>query len=168
MLSPRMRPRFEMHVPLMPGIVLEHITRSLNAPDCPCTGEIAGNHIHLNMNHEEQRLWSPHLNLELQKDGAGTNIHGHFGPRSDIWTLAMALYAISGFIATMGLLFGVSQSMLGMSPYAFWFVAGAALLALVVYLLALTGQKLSQNQMNTLFRYVETVANNNQTTSTSR
>ncbi len=67
----------------------------------------------------------------------------------------MALYAIFGFIALMGLMFAASQWMLGMSVWALWVVAGAGVLGAIVYILALIGQGLSQDQMTLLLSYVE-------------
>ncbi len=155
MISPRMRPRFEMHVPLDASEALRRLSEPLSNPDCRCRGEMAGNHIYLHINRNEQRIWSPQLNLEVLDDDSGSIIHGHFGPRSDIWTLVMALYAICSFIALMGLLFAASQWMLGMSTWALWPVLGAAVLGVIVYALALTGQVLSQDQMTLLLKYVE-------------
>ena len=155
MISPRMRPRFKMHVPFSASEALTRLSNRLDAPGSPCTGNLAGNHIHLNMIRNEQRIWSPQLNLEVTGDDTGATIHGHFGPRSDIWTFVMALYAISAFIALMGLLFAASQWMLGMPAWALWPVLGAILLGITAYTLALIGQILSQDQMMVLLSYVK-------------
>ena len=82
-------------------------------------------------------------------------IKGHFGPRADIWTLVVALYASTGFIACMALIFALSQWMLGMNPWSLWIVSGAAGLGLIVYILALAGQLLGQKQMQELLKLVE-------------
>ena len=157
MISPRMRPRFEMDVPFSATEALSRLSEGLNVPGCQCTGILAGNHIHLSMNRKERRIWSPQLTLEVTGDDTGATVHGHFGPRSDIWTFVMALYAISGFIALMGLLFAASQWMLGMPAWALWPVGGAILLGIIVYALALAGQILSQDQMRLLLGYVKEV-----------
>ncbi|MEZ4700459.1 MAG: hypothetical protein R2834_09020 [Rhodothermales bacterium] len=154
MLSPRIRPRFEMRVPFSATETLDRLKDRLDRDECPCTGTLAGNHLHLNMRPLLQKIWSPHLNLEVVGDRPGAIINGHFGPRPDIWTLVMALYAISGFLVLMGLLFAASQWMLDMTPSALWLVAGAVVLGGVVYGLALAGQVLSQDQMEMLLRYV--------------
>ena len=155
MISPRMRPRFEMRVPFSSSEALDRLHKKLAHPDGLCIGELAGNQLHLNISQKHQRIWSPHLNLEIIDDRDTAVIHGHFGPRPDIWTLTMALYAIFGFIAMMGLMFAASQWMLGMSVWAIWVVAGAVFLGAIVYLLALIGQGLSQDQMTLLLSYVE-------------
>jgi hypothetical protein len=73
----------------------------------------------------------------------------------DIWSFFVALYAISAFAAMVGLIFGYSQWTLGSAPVGFWVVPVAVVLAGIVYALALTGQKLSQDQMYMLRAYVE-------------
>lgn len=155
MISPRMRPRFEMHVPCSAPEALKRLSEELTESDSQCTGRLAGNHIHLNIIREEQRIWSPQLNLEVTDEDAGAIIHGHFGPRADIWTFIMALYAMSAFIVLMGLLFAASQWMLGMPTWALWPVGGAVVIGVIVYILALIGQGLSQDQMKVLLSFVE-------------
>ena len=155
MITFRMRPRFELRVPFSASEAIERLDAQLKKSVCPCTGELAGNHLHLNICRQEQRIWSPHLNLEIVDNEGGATIHGHFGPRPDIWTLAMALYAICGFLALMGLMFAFSQWSLGMATWSLWVVGGSVSLGLLVYGLALVGQVLSQDQMDTLLHYVE-------------
>lgn len=155
MISPRMRPRFEMRVPFSSSEALYRLQQKLSHPDGLCIGELAGNQLHLNISPKHQRIWSPHLNLEIKQEDDQAIIYGHFGPRPDIWTLTMALYAIFGFIALMGLMFAASQWMLGMSVWALWVVAGALLMGAIVYILALIGQGLGQDQMTRLLSYVE-------------
>ncbi len=155
MISPRLRPRFEMRVPYPASETLDRLNEKLAAQDCMCKGEVAGNHFHLNITKNLQHIWSPHLNLEVIDDGSESIIHGHFGPRSDIWTMFMAIYAICGFIFFMGLFFLLSQWMLGMQPWALWPVIGAVIIAVAVYFFALSGQALSQEQMQMLLGFVE-------------
>ena len=112
------------------------------------------------MHRDVKRIWSPQLNLEILKNDTGSVIHGHFGPRPDIWTLAMALYAISGFAVLMGIMFALSQWLLNMHIWAGWVVLGGILMAVIVYVLALIGQLLSQDQMNQLLAFVNEAQGN--------
>lgn len=155
MVGPRLRPRFEINAPFTVEEILERLTQHSQQEACGYEGTVAGHHVHLNIRKSEQRIWSPHLNLEVLPGTTGSLIKGHFGPRPDIWTLVMALYAIFGFLALMALMFAVSQWMLGMPAWALWIVGGAVGLGLGVYALALTGQALSQDQMQALLEEVE-------------
>lgn len=155
MVSPRLRPRFEINVPFPVEETIERLTQHAGKDDRSFESTIAGRHLHLNIRSRERRIWSPHLNLEVLSSPAGSLVKGHFGPRSDIWTLVMALYAICGFLVVMGLLFAASQWMLGMTAWAFWIVAGALVVVVIVYILALIGQAFSQDQMHALLSEVE-------------
>lgn len=154
MIGPQLRPRFEIKAPFAVEETIERLTRQSNSADCPFEGTIAGNHMHLNIRKEDQKMWSPHLNLEIVSDATGSIIKGHFGPRPDIWTLVMALYAILGFLALMALMFATAQWMLSMNIWALWIAGGCILLGLAVYFLALAGQGLSQEQMRALLSEV--------------
>ncbi len=172
MVSPRVRPLFEMHVQAAASDSLGRLKDKLKGSKCPCTGEIAGNHIHLNICKPEQKIWSPHLNLEVtesehegQGDGESeTNIRGHFGPRADVWTFVMALYAISVCGVIFGSIYAFSQQSLG-SPVTGWkLVIASAILGAVVYGLSLTGQRLAQDQMRILLNYVRDAVGRENTT----
>ncbi len=155
MAPPRMRPRFERVVAASPDAVVHRLAHALNDPRSPFVAQVAGRHLHLRVAAPERRLWSPHLNLEVEPHPEGALVLGHFGPHPDVWTFFVALYAVLAFTATVGLLFGASQWMLGTTPVAFWAVPLALLLALLVYGLALVGQRLSQEQMRQLYHFVD-------------
>jgi len=155
MVGPRLRPRFEFKVPFPVADTIARLVRQGEQTDCPFEGTIAGNHMHLNIRKADQKIWSPHLNLEVLPNAAGSLIKGHFGPRPDIWTLVMALYAICGFLALMAIMFALSQWMLNMPLWSLWIAGGAAGIGIIVYVLALIGQGLSQDQMHTLLSEVK-------------
>lgn len=152
-----------MHLPMTDKEALKRLDEQLDDPNCPCTAALAGNHLHLNIVKDKQKIWSPHLNLEVTGEDEGATIHGHFGPRPDIWTLVMAFYAISGFVTLMGLLFAVAQWSLDMPMWSLWIVAGGITLGIVVYLLALAGQALSHTQMESMLKYVQKASGSKET-----
>ncbi|WP_457654007.1 hypothetical protein [Rhodocaloribacter sp.] len=153
--TPRMRPRFEIVSARPPADVLARLRDQLEHTDCPCTGQIAGKHVHLRVDERDRRLWSPHLDVEVEPYDGGALLRGHFGPHPDVWTFFVALYAVLAFAVMVGLLFGASQWMLGTPPVALWAVPAALVLAAVIYGLALLGQRLSQDHMRRLRSFVE-------------
>ena len=147
MAAPRMRPRFEMVIPGTSARALQKIQTKLGEHGCPCIGTILGKHVDLKITEAQRHFWSPQLTVDVEGHEEGTLIRGLFGPRPELWTFFVALYAVIGFCGLTGLLFGFSQWSLGLSPYALWVVPTAAALGLGVYLTALSGQKMAQEQM---------------------
>lgn len=158
MAPPPFRPRFEIVSPRPPDAVLGRLRTALDAPDAPCTGQIAGEHVHLRIARSQRRLWSPFLSLQVSRHPEGALLRGHFGPHPDVWTFFVALYAVLAFCGVVGLLFGLSQWMLGTPPVAFWAIPLALVLAGGVYGLALAGQRLSRPQLLLLRAFVEDAA----------
>ncbi|NNF04521.1 MAG: hypothetical protein HKN17_08645, partial [Rhodothermales bacterium] len=81
-----------------------------------------------------------------------------FGPRPAVWSILVAAYAAIGFLGVMGVTFGISQWMLGYSPWVLWSGPVAALLALLVYGVARIGRRLGHDQMVVQLTWVEHVA----------
>ncbi len=156
MAPPRIRPRFELVAPCSSEEALDRLRAALDAGDAPCTGQIAGAHVHLRIAPGQRRLWSPFLSLEVNRQGGDTVLRGHFGPHPDVWTFFVALYAVLAFGGVVGLLFGLSQWMLRTSPVALWAVPASLALAAVLYGLALVGQRLGHPQLQLLRTFVET------------
>jgi len=155
MTPPRIRPRFEIASAGSPSDLIEGIRTRLDQATTPVNGQIAGTHIHLRVPRPEQRIWSPHLYIEIVPTESGSLLLGHFGPHPDVWTFVVALYAILGFVGTVGLIFGGSQWMLGTPPVAMWVAPVAIVLAAVLYVLSLIGQHLGHDQMRQLRAFIE-------------
>jgi len=155
MIGPRMRPRFEVVVPQPAPDVLAHIQTRLDDPDCLCTGSIVGKHVHLEVPPADRTYWSPHLWVDVYPSEGASLIHGLFGPHPSVWTMFIAMYAVLGFGAVLALLIAFSQYTLGRPPTALWAVPLTTALAVIVYLVALTGQRLSYAQMVQLREIVD-------------
>ena len=141
MISPKMRPRFEEVVATPAADILARIKERLTETDCPCTGAIAGKHVHLRVCKQRRKLWSPFLSVDVEPHPDGAQLRGHFGPHPDVWTFFMALYAVLGFSSVVAVIFAYSQWLLGNPPSALWVVPIAVVLAAIIYGLALTGQR---------------------------
>ncbi len=149
-MAPRLRPRFEVEVARAPQQVLRGLEAALADPDGPCRGRIVGRHALLHVREDLRHTWSPYLDLEVEPWGEGALLRGRFGPHPSIWSFFAALYAICAFVALGGLVVGLSQLSLGFPAWGLWAVPGALVLAAVVYVVALTGQRLAQAQMHAL------------------
>jgi hypothetical protein len=87
------------------------------------------------------------LSVEVEAQENGTLIRGLLGPRPVVWTLFASFYAFALFAGLVGLIWGLSQWSLGITPFALWIVPVAILLIIIAYGIAYTGQKLGYEQM---------------------
>ena len=85
----------------------------------------------------------------------GTEIRGIIGPGASIWTAFIFTFSVLGFIAFVALLWGLSLLSLGNSANILWVVPVILVLILGVYTIAMTGQRLSKDQVLHLRNFVE-------------
>lgn len=98
----------------------------------------------------EQRLWSPHLSVQLYRTEAGVEYFGRYSPRPSVWTFVMMVYFAAAFTILCGAIYGVVQLMLGAAPWGFAALPAGMAAILVLYLISATGQRLSAHQMEGL------------------
>lgn len=146
-MSIEIRPRFEIEVPLSQNEILDRIESELSRDDAECTGEIVDQHVILEVHEEDRHYWSPQLTAEIEEIDDRSMLHCVLGPMPSVWTMFTTFYAFSFFIGFIGILWGVSQLMLGMTPYSLWLIPASAVMIAGAYIVAFAGKKLGHNQM---------------------
>lgn len=154
---PRMRPRFE--VALRSGesepLIAEFVAQ-LRRPDSPAQGRVRNSHVELTTCARQCHVWSPRLNLRLEKrDDGSEHVTGQFAPHPNVWTGFMALYGTLGLSGLFGLIFGVSQWNLDMTPWGLWAVPLALGLMAFTYGAAFIGQGLGADEMYRLRAFLD-------------
>jgi len=109
----------------------------------------------VSVSEEKRHFWSPELSLDIEERDDGTEIRCTLGPRSSLWTMFATFYGFSILVGIAGLVLGFSQLTLGMNTYGFWLVPVSAVLLASAYGIALTGQKLSYEQMLELRNFIK-------------
>ncbi|MEL7531824.1 MAG: hypothetical protein AAFN10_10975 [Bacteroidota bacterium] len=147
MSSFRIRPRFEHQISCSPQELQKRLQHQIVVNNTACLLRIKQDQIYLLIPNEEQHFWSPQLQLQLDKDEQGNQIvRGLYGPNPNVWILFIYGYAALGILATFSLIIGFSQWSLAQSPWGLWVFSLLAFLALGLYLIAQTGQKLGAAQ----------------------
>lgn len=157
MSSFRIRPRFVQTVELNPDATRARILQAFaeNSPDIEVRGfsGFIGLHIAENNRH----VWSPRLLLDLKSNEFGkTTIEGVYGPESDIWSVYLYGYLITGLLGTFSGALGWAQIVIGTPPWGLWVLATMSLLAGGLYLAAQFGQKLGAWQTFQLHQAYQT------------
>jgi hypothetical protein len=134
--------------------VLARTKRALQAR-ADIDGLVITGRIELVPDRESRHFWSPQLTVDVDVDGEGALLRGRFGPHPHVWTLYMAIHAL-GAMSTIGAaMFGLSQYLVGQTPWALLALPAAPVLAALVWAMAFVGQGLSAEQMYALRRFVE-------------
>lgn len=121
---------------------------------------------------EDQRFWSPCLDLTIDDvssgrspsipperddydEGPKVKIWGTFSPRPEIWTGFVFAIGTALVISLLAVIFGTAQFMLGEAPWALVIPPVALLIMAAIYASALVGQGLSGNDIYSIRAYVD-------------
>jgi hypothetical protein len=159
MASPRLRPVFDRPLRCEPAVFLAALARSLAAPAAACRGQIFAQGAILRVVGSERRVWSPALTIDVEPMVVGGHrLHARFSPSSPVWTAFVAIYLALACIGTGAACYGGAQLIMKETPWAFVGVPIALALAAFTYGAAFIGQGLGSEDMYTLRRFVEGVA----------
>lgn len=153
-----MRPVFELPLEVPPARVLARLRAEMSDDDCPIEGSILRESAELTTHTRDLHFWSPHLSVAFREQGGRAVLQGRFTPHPGVWMLFMGIYGILGMGAVGALVFGVSQAMLGWSPWALWGVPAFLALIAFVYGAVFIGQGLGAEEMHVLRSVVERCA----------
>ena len=152
-----LRPRFSKQIHIKPEEVINRIHSYLKKPNRPVDGTIMENRIHFKFPPESRHYWSPQLNLEVIEEGGNTLLRGLFGPDPKVWSMFLFIYSGIGFIGIIGLLFGLAQWNLGITPDALWIALGSVFLEIIFYFIARLGKKIAAQQMTLLQKELSSI-----------
>lgn len=153
-----LRPTFDLAFPLP----REEATRRLCAglaeePGLSGRWHAKGRWAELHVPAREMRLWSPCLSIRMDDAEAGSTLHGRFGPRPEVWTFFMFLYALIAFLTLFGSTLAYVQWSSAEPAWALWAVwLGVPALGLM-HVAAWVAQRRSRRQMARLRAELERV-----------
>lgn len=148
MKRPRMRPTFEIPLAVDPQEVLSQLRRRLRDTDCQADGSVLRQGAEIHTTVARQHFWSPTLSVQIERRDDRDVLRGRFAPSPSVWMLFIGIYGIVAMGGLAALMYGVSQLMLGWSPWAFWGVPAAAALGAFVYGAVFIGQGLGAEEMH--------------------
>lgn len=159
MANPRLRPVFDRPLRCAPGEFLAALAASLAAPAAACRGQIFASGAILRVVGSERRVWSPALTVDVEPVAAGGHrLHARFSPSSPVWTAFVAIYLVLACVGIGAACYGGAQLTMNVTPSAFVGLPIVLALAAFTYGAAFIGQGLGGEDMYTLRRFVEGVA----------
>lgn len=155
MSSFRIRPRFKQSTELSQQIIESKIEKALEDEQADCVAVMLPGHVYLKIPLVERHFWSPQLHVTFEETKDATIIRGLYGPNPTVWAIFFFGYVTLGFIFFFVGMWGLSRWSLGLSADILWVLPVTAMLALVLYIIAQTGQKIGAEQMFRLHLFYE-------------
>jgi len=155
MTSFRIRPRFQIVSPESEAELVQRLRQRVAEGECACRVSIIPGFIVLKIPADARHYWSPQLSLSLEETEEGTLIRGLYGPNPTIWAMFAFLYGAIGLLALFIGIVGLSAKSLGNPAPVLWALPVLGVAAVVLYVIAQTGQKLGAEQTFTLHHFFE-------------
>ena len=154
-MSAELRPRIKLISDLNENQIMDRINNKINDPSNPCSGWAKEGYALICAPEAERHIWTPQLNLQLEKTDKGTEVRGVIGPSASVWTAFAFGFSILGFIAFVSLFWGLSRLSLDYSADILWLVPITLILIVGLYILARIGQQLSRDQVKMLKEFID-------------
>ncbi len=151
----RVRPRFKIDVHLSMDDLTNKLSNALNEENALCIGKAKSGYATIYVPEKDQHYWSPQLNLTMEDNESGCTLRGLYGPRPAVWTLFVFFYSAIGFAALIILMIGLSRISLEKSGTILWLVPVFIVIIASLWLVSYYGQKLGEDQMIILHRFLE-------------
>jgi hypothetical protein len=150
MSSSGFRPVFEYKVSTSQPQALQQMRRALEDSDAPIRWKFVGSHLVIWFDDSQRHFWSPWFDVELRDDSGQTRIFGRFSPHPSIWTGFMLAWLASLVLFFFSLVVGISQQLIAQQPWGYYLLPVWLGVALVLWLVARTGQRLAESEMQLL------------------
>ena len=155
MTSLRIRPRFNQIIPAPCEKIEERMKLRLKEPQSICVGSVIPGFIVIKIPRSERHYWSPQLSLSLEEHEEGTFVRGLYGPNPTVWAMFTFGYSALAVIALFISIIGFSKVSLGLEAPILWVLPVLVIMALVLYFIAQTGQKIGVEQTFTIHHFYE-------------
>ncbi len=157
MTSLRIRPRFSQIIPDSQEKIEEKVKLKLKTTQNDCVGRVIPGFIVLKIPSSERHYWSPQLSLSLEEHEEGTLIRGLYGPNPTVWAMFTFGYSALGLMALFVAIIGFSNKSLGIEAPILWVLPVLAGMAIILYFVAQTGQKIGVEQTFTIHHFYEEI-----------
>lgn len=155
MSSFKLRPRFKDQLDLTPEEFQDLFDKALKNNE-DFVGLVSPSYVVLKIPPQERHFWSPQLTITCEKgEEPGTTLRGLYGPKPSVWAIFFMSYAALGVLGLFTGVYGFSQWILDKPAPILWFIPVLAGIALVLYFVAQTGQKVGAEQMFRLHHFYE-------------
>ena len=148
----QMQPTFRVQLPWDMEEAKHRIRKAIKTDELAKHAESAGPVIDFKIDPSEQRFWSPHLSVQLNRTDQPQSSEAfcRFSPRPEIWTMVMAIYLIATCCLFGAMIYGFVQWMMGQSPWSLITIPVAILIIIGLHVASLIGQGWSRDQMHVL------------------
>ena len=155
MSSFRIRPRFKHRIEGTKPEIELRIKEALTQQVGQFAYDQLPDHIHIKIRPEDRHVWSPQLDLSFEQDENEVIVRGLYGPNPTTWAFFFFSYVALGILSLFIGMWGLSLYSLDQDAQILYLIPIFAAIALVLYIISQTGQKLGAQQMFDIHHFYE-------------
>ncbi len=121
-----------------------------------CRGRMRDGRLEVSVVSDEPAFWAPELRARVTEEDGSAIVKGYYSPKTETWTLFLAIYALTVFSTGVGTVFGLAQWQLGSHAWALWSLPIGVFAVACVWLGARIGQRLGSDDMRTIEAFIRT------------
>lgn len=159
MSSFRVRPRFQEKLPMNASDFVEQLKNAVEREE-GISATVSDTYCVLKIPLAERHYWSPQLTLSLETEEIEKDeviIKGLYGPKPSVWAVFFMSYAAISVLTLFISVIGISRILLDQAALILWAIPALGLVALILYLVAQSGQKVGAEQMFRIHHFYESL-----------
>lgn len=174
----KVRPTFSIPTELGSEEIIACLKAAFRSRPDEFQGQFIGQHAIIWIVESKRHFWSPWINLEIRETAEANEelstlvaleisdqpigqkrikreVFGRFSPNPAIWTAYMFFWLAIGVLVFFAAMFGISQQLMGLTPWAYWLIPAGFIVSLLLWLTSQAGQKLAYAEMEQMRGVVE-------------
>lgn len=156
-----LKPRFKIEVQQQKDFIIQQFKDNLNQPDCKYCSKMGNDHIFIDLPKEEQKLWTPQLEVVVEQKENGSLIRGLFAPKPSMWTFFIFLHFVDAIAFLIFFALYYANKVSGGETQLWVFAMVFCVVAwIMLYLLGQIGKKKSEKQIQDLKHFLKNTLKN--------
>ncbi|MDJ0644923.1 MAG: hypothetical protein QNJ57_02965 [Flavobacteriaceae bacterium] len=153
-----LKPRFKLQYNENRGVVIEKFKNAFSNATEGFRGKIVGDHIVIDVTKDDEHLWSPQLQLELEESEEGLAIKGLFGPKPTLWSLFMFIhFGVALAFAVFATMLYTDISLGQDATFSMIMTIAMPIVWILFYLFGRWGKKKGHQQMVALYNVMNDI-----------
>lgn len=156
MSSFRIRPRFKHSIAADKNDLEQRFVEKLKE-ETQFSYTALPDHLYIRIEESQRHVWSPQLSITFEQEEDQVLIRGLYGPNPTLWAFFFFGYVVLGILSVFIGMWGFSLYSLDQDATILYAIPVFAVLALVLYIISQTGQKLGAQQMFDIHNFYESI-----------
>ena len=144
-----LKPRFRFDLNESKDVIVDKFKKEFQLKSTKFRGKVVGDHVIIDIAKENEHLWSPQLQLELEEVSKNqTLVKGLFGPKPQLWTLFMFIhFGVALAFAVFATIFYTDWSLGQDYTFSLFMVVAMPILWISFYFFGRWGKKKGHQQI---------------------